>query len=218
MVDKLHDGGHSGARGANLLGRPLECIVVTPEATVLESTAEFVALPLYDGEIGIAPGHSPLIGRLGYGEMRITSGNQTKHFFVDGGFVQVAANVVSVLTSRAIPTAEIDARAAAESLAAARCRPANSDKLLAERERARIPSPRPIARRAQEISCPSPRLFLPFSKLVGASDAPRQHGGHVNLSPNTVELRRGTTIDDAVQSNAGRRARQVPDLWPRCAD
>ena len=30
-----------------------------------------LALPLYDGEIGIAPGHSPMIGRLGYGEMRL---------------------------------------------------------------------------------------------------------------------------------------------------
>ena len=36
----------------------------------LETTAEFVALPLYDGEIGILPGRAPLIGRLGYGELR----------------------------------------------------------------------------------------------------------------------------------------------------
>ena len=49
----------------------LQCIVVTPERTVRDTSAEFVALPLYDGEIGIAPGHSPMIGRLGSGEMRI---------------------------------------------------------------------------------------------------------------------------------------------------
>jgi F-type H+-transporting ATPase subunit epsilon len=137
MVDTTHGGSKTGsnsAPGGGLLGRPLECIVVTPEATVLESTADFVALPLYDGEIGIAPGHSPLIGRLGYGEMRIVSGNQTRHFYVDGGFVQVAGNLVSVLTSRAVPTSEIDARVAAERLAVARSRRADSDELLAERE------------------------------------------------------------------------------------
>ena len=56
---------------AHLLDRPLRCVVVTPEATILDRPAEFVALPLYDGEIGIGRGHSPLIGRLGYGEMRL---------------------------------------------------------------------------------------------------------------------------------------------------
>jgi F-type H+-transporting ATPase subunit epsilon len=137
MVDTSHGSnqpGGSAGHTAGLLGRPLQCIVVTPEATALEQTADFVALPLYDGEIGISPGHSPLIGRLGYGEMRIVSGGQTKRFYVDGGFVQVAGNVVSVLTSNAIPTAEIDPRIAAERLLAARSRRANSDELLAERE------------------------------------------------------------------------------------
>ena len=60
-----------------MLEQPLQCIVVTPEATVLDRQAEFVALPLYDGEIGIGRGHSPLIGRLGYGEMRLDSERAT---------------------------------------------------------------------------------------------------------------------------------------------
>ena len=65
--------------------------------------ADFVALPLYDGEIGIAPGHSPFIGRLGYGELRVVNGGGRTRYYVDGGFVQVADNLVSVLTKRAIP-------------------------------------------------------------------------------------------------------------------
>jgi F-type H+-transporting ATPase subunit epsilon len=64
-------------------------------------------LPLYDGEIGILPGRAPLVGRLGYGEMRIKKGNQTKSYYVDGGFVQVRANVVTVLTSRALQAKEL---------------------------------------------------------------------------------------------------------------
>ena len=113
----------------------IQCIVVTPESTVLDEQVDFVALPLYDGEIGIAPGHSPMIGRLGYGEMRLVTGGKPSRYYVDGGFVQVANNVVSVLTARALPAAAVDAKVAAENLAQARARKANSEESLAARER-----------------------------------------------------------------------------------
>lgn len=113
----------------------LQCIVVTPETTVKDQLADFVALPLYDGEIGIAPGHSPMIGRLGYGEMRIREGSHTSRYYVDGGFVEVANNVVSVLTSKAIPAESLDPQVAAEQLESARQRPANSPELLEIRDR-----------------------------------------------------------------------------------
>ena len=92
----------------------LRLIVVTPEATVLDELVDFVALPLFDGEIGIAPGRSPLIGRLGYGELRLVAGGQTRRFYIDAGFVQVANNEVSVLTNRAVPAASIDPAVAQE--------------------------------------------------------------------------------------------------------
>jgi F-type H+-transporting ATPase subunit epsilon len=113
----------------------LQLIVVTPEATVLETAVDFVALPLYDGEMGILAGHSPMIGRLGYGELRYTAAGQTSRYYVDGGFVQVAASVVSVLTNRALPASDIDRQAAAEQLAAARARKAHGDELLQFRDR-----------------------------------------------------------------------------------
>jgi F-type H+-transporting ATPase subunit epsilon len=111
------------------------CIVVTPEATVLEQEADFVALPLYDGEIGIAPGHAPMIGRLGYGELRVRQGSQTIRYYVDGGFVQVADDLVSVLTNRAVPAAQLNVQAASEQLAVAREKVASSEEALAIRER-----------------------------------------------------------------------------------
>lgn len=114
----------------------LQCIVVTPEATILEEMVDFVALPLYDGELGVASGRAPMIGRLGYGEMRLVVGGQTRRFYVDGGFVQIASNLVSVLTNRAVPASSLDANAAGELLAQARSRPANSEELLALRDRA----------------------------------------------------------------------------------
>ena len=113
----------------------LRCIVVTPEETVLEREASFVALPLFDGEIGVGLGHSPMIGRLGFGEMRIRSADDTMRYYVDGGFVQVADNVVSVLTNRAIPSAEVDGDAAQEQLGEALARKAAGEEQIALRDR-----------------------------------------------------------------------------------
>src|SRR5262245_58097557 len=113
----------------------LECIVVTPESTVLQTPAEFVALPLYDGELGVLPGHSPFIGRLGYGELRVRQHGKTLRLYVDGGFVQVADGVVSVLTNNAVPAEKLNAAVAREQLAAAQARKTNSPESLAIRDR-----------------------------------------------------------------------------------
>lgn len=113
----------------------LHCVVVTPEATVLDAAAEFVTLPLFDGECGIAPGRAPLIGRLGFGELRIRTGGGQTRYYVDGGFAQVVDNVVSVLTNRAIPAEKIDAAAARQQLEAANARRAAGADELAIRER-----------------------------------------------------------------------------------
>jgi F-type H+-transporting ATPase subunit epsilon len=94
----------------------LQCIVVTPEATVVDTAADFVALPLFDGEAGVAPGRAPLIGRLGYGELRVRRGGETLRYYVDGGFVQVVDNVVSVLTNRAVTAAALNATTAQQQL------------------------------------------------------------------------------------------------------
>ncbi|MHC4400426.1 MAG: ATP synthase F1 subunit epsilon [Planctomycetota bacterium] len=114
----------------------LQCIVVTPEKPLVDESAEFVALPLYDGEIGIAPGHTPLIGRLGAGELRITQRGSVSRYYVESGFVEVVDNVVTLLTSRAVPTADLDAAVAEEQLATARARAANTPELMAQRDRA----------------------------------------------------------------------------------
>jgi F-type H+-transporting ATPase subunit epsilon len=113
----------------------LRVVIVTPEQTVLDTTTDFVALPLYDGELGVAPGHAPMIGRLGYGEFRIGRQPDAQRFYVDGGFVQVADNVVSVLSNRAIPVARLDAGTVEESIRHALAQPAAGEDQLARRER-----------------------------------------------------------------------------------
>jgi F-type H+-transporting ATPase subunit epsilon len=114
---------------------PLRCIVVTPETTVLETLADFVALPLYDGEVGIAPGRAPMIGRLGYGELRVRNNSQQMRYYVDGGFVQVANNVVSVLTNRALLATSLNPAAAGEQLRTALARRTAGPEELAIRDR-----------------------------------------------------------------------------------
>jgi F-type H+-transporting ATPase subunit epsilon len=114
----------------------LRCLVVTPERTLLDDLVDFVALPLYDGELGVLPRRAPLIGRLGYGELRTVTDGATRRTFVDGGFAQVRDDVVTVLTSRAIPAGQVDTVAAARELEQAQERRATTDAEQAEKAKA----------------------------------------------------------------------------------
>lgn len=116
--------------------KKLQCVVVTPEKTVLEREADFLVVPLFDGELGILKDRAPLIARLGYGELRCRSAGMTERYYVDGGFVQVRDNVISVLTSRAIPAAEIDLEQADEQLQTALGQVPTSDEGFAAKEQA----------------------------------------------------------------------------------
>lgn len=114
----------------------LHLVIVTPEATVRDEQVEFVTVPLFDGELGIAPKHAPFIGRLGYGELRFKLAGKTERYYVDGGFVQMVGDSVSVLTNRAVLATNLNAAAAREQLAAARQRKANTPESMALRDRA----------------------------------------------------------------------------------
>ena len=78
----------------------LHCIVVTPEETAFETDADSVIVPLFDGEKGVMTDHAPMIGRLGNGTLTLTTGGATESHYVEGGFIQVLDNVVSILTNR----------------------------------------------------------------------------------------------------------------------
>lgn len=80
----------------------LKVVVVTPERALLDEAADMVVLPMFDGERGVQRGHAPFVGQLGAGELRLKLGTTSKTFAIDGGFVQVADNVVNVLTPKAV--------------------------------------------------------------------------------------------------------------------
>jgi F-type H+-transporting ATPase subunit epsilon len=114
----------------------MQCIVVTPEQTLFDKPADFVALTLFDGEVGIAQGHTPMIARLGCGEMRIRRETQTDSYYIEGGFVEVLNDVVSVLTHRAVPAEKIDEAVVREQLYSAQSQTAASPEAVAVRDRA----------------------------------------------------------------------------------
>ena len=95
----------------------IQLVIVTPETTIFDKSVESVVLPLIDGEVGIYANHAAMIGRLGPGELRAKVGGSSEKFYVDGGFVQVENNTVTVLPGVSMPSADVvlsDAKAALE--------------------------------------------------------------------------------------------------------
>ncbi len=141
---------HGSAAALPGTARLLQCVVVTPERAVLDETADFVALPMYDGELGVLPGRAPLIGRLGYGELRIRHGATQERFFVDGGFVQIRTNVVTVLTQRAIRAEDIDQEAATQVLQGSAGGVAAEDQTARQKAQERARAQLRVAQRVRE--------------------------------------------------------------------
>ena len=133
MASHPEAGGAEQPTGAS--GKQLQVVIVTPEKTLLDETVDFVALPLYDGELGVLPGRAPLIGRLGYGELRTKQGETVQRYYVDGGFAQIRENVVTVLTNRALTAIAIDPAGAARELEKAQEQPAISDQEFDEKSK-----------------------------------------------------------------------------------
>jgi F-type H+-transporting ATPase subunit epsilon len=115
--------------------KQLQLVIVTPERTVFDEPASALRFPLFDGQIGILPGRAPLVGRLGFGELKATTASGEQSFFVDGGFVQVKGSVVSILTARAIPSADVKRADAEEALKKASALPGSSDQQAAVKAR-----------------------------------------------------------------------------------
>ena len=95
----------------------LTLTVVTPERSVVDKAAcDAVTLPGELGELGILPGHTPLVALLGVGRVTWTDGGKKTAVAVRGGFVEVAGDAVRVLADLATEKDGIDAAAAREAL------------------------------------------------------------------------------------------------------
>ena len=119
----------------------VRCVVVTPEHTSLDTQARSVTLPLFDGLRGVGHGHSPFIGRLGAGEVRIVGeqggpADAVRRLFVEGGFVEVSHDSVTVITQRAVPAEKVDIAAARADLEKISGTRASGDEAIEAKQRA----------------------------------------------------------------------------------
>lgn len=90
--------------------------IVTPEARVYSDTIDSVVIPTVAGEIGVLPGHIPLLTQIENGELRVTKNGQTQRLAVGGGFVEIEADRVHVLAEQAITEEKIDENAVEQAM------------------------------------------------------------------------------------------------------
>jgi F-type H+-transporting ATPase subunit epsilon len=90
----------------------LTLTVVTRDRKILETEVDEVELPATDGEIGILPGHTPLLALLKIGQMRYRRGTDVQRLVISWGFAEVLPDRVIVLAERGVLPAEIDIAAA----------------------------------------------------------------------------------------------------------
>jgi F-type H+-transporting ATPase subunit epsilon len=89
--------------------------VVSAEELIFSGLAEFVALPGEDGELGILPGHMPLMSRIKPGAVRIKlQDGEEELIFVAGGLLEVQPGLVTVLADTAIRGTDLDQAKAEE--------------------------------------------------------------------------------------------------------
>jgi F-type H+-transporting ATPase subunit epsilon len=93
--------------------------LVTPERRVLSEQVDEVRIPGALGELGVLPGHTPLLTALGTGQVAYTRDGRESRLALQGGFAEVLPDRVTVLARVAELPNEIDVAAAREQLAAA---------------------------------------------------------------------------------------------------
>jgi F-type H+-transporting ATPase subunit epsilon len=101
------------------MAETLQLEVVTPTHRVLAGRASEVRIPGVLGELGVLPGHTPLLTSLGTGEIKWTEGPTEGRLVVQGGFAEIQPDAVTVLASIAETVDQIDVGAARAALEAA---------------------------------------------------------------------------------------------------
>lgn len=132
--------------------KSFRCRVVTPTASLMDEQCTYASIPAWDGLFGVLPGRAPILARLGIGELSLRFADSDKgtggerSFLIEGGFVQMAGENLTVLAERATPAEQINAAEAEAELKAALSRTvpatatdkaAQNEKLNRERQAAR---------------------------------------------------------------------------------
>ena len=98
----------------------VHCDIVSAEAEIFSGLVEMVIAHGHLGDLGIAPGHAPLITDLKPGPIRLVKqGGEEEVYYISGGFLEVQPNMVKVLADTVLRASDLDEAAAQESLKAA---------------------------------------------------------------------------------------------------
>ncbi|HEY2094380.1 MAG TPA: ATP synthase F1 subunit epsilon [Thermoanaerobaculia bacterium] len=97
---------------ADALPTKISLTVVTRERKFIEMDVDEVVLPASDGEIGVLPGHTPLLTTLRVGTLRYRAGTTVERIVIVWGFAEVLPDRVIVLAERGVLPSEIDVTAA----------------------------------------------------------------------------------------------------------
>ncbi|AIS18879.1 MULTISPECIES: F0F1 ATP synthase subunit epsilon [Gammaproteobacteria] len=98
----------------------VHCDIVSAEGEIFSGLVEMVIAHGNLGDIGIAPGHAPLITDLKPGPIRlIKQGGEAEVFYISGGFLEVQPNMVKVLADTVQRAADLDEASAQEAVKAA---------------------------------------------------------------------------------------------------
>ena len=99
---------------------PVDLEIVSPDKLLLSRPVEMVVLPAYEGDMGVLPGHAPMIVLLRGGTIRLYENDEViESLFVSGGFAEVTPERVTILATEAIPVATVSLAEGDRRLAAA---------------------------------------------------------------------------------------------------
>lgn len=89
--------------------KTFRCRLITPTAQLFDEQVKYVSLPLWDGLMGILPNRGPMVAKLGLGPLRVDFPDRegarggSRTYMVEGGFVQMINNKLTILAEQAIP-------------------------------------------------------------------------------------------------------------------
>ena len=100
----------------------IRCKLITPSDCILDDEITEAVIPAWDGLFGVLPGRAAIVARLGLGELTLDfpgGRGGRRSYLIEGGFVQMIDNRLTILARRAIPAEELSATDAKAELAEA---------------------------------------------------------------------------------------------------
>jgi F-type H+-transporting ATPase subunit epsilon len=82
--------------------------IVSAEGSIFSGKAEMLYAQAAEGEVGVMPHHTQFLSSLKPGPVRVVSGDEEDHFYVNSGIIEIQPSVVTVLADTAVRAADLD--------------------------------------------------------------------------------------------------------------